>query len=255
MEAGSPGSSERVKSPHPQPCHRRHLPARPHKAGLVPGRPPSPRHRFKEKPLSTWAEVPTGKTMSVTLIPKADFRQLWPFPWALGLGVAGAGHRDARVPEAGHPAPSQLPSGEMQALFLTLAIPQKSGMVPSEASLGRLSSEGRVRRRTRRDPVVPAEAGLRCALGSRLHFHLLPLYRRQHRKLGAKTGAAPLNDNKKPCQGRGSPGTSHNSGTTWYPAPSPNQPPGSAGLEVHGQTSLWVPRPRAGRGQAWGSYF
>lgn len=88
------------------------------------------------------------------MVPKADFQQLGPLPWAPGLGAAGAGHRD--------PAQSRLPSEEMKAWFLTPVFPQKGGMVQSEAPRGRLESKRR--RRMRRDPVVPVEAGRRFAL-------------------------------------------------------------------------------------------
>jgi len=203
------GSGERVKSPHPRP---RHL----HEASLVPGRPPSPRHRLKEKPLPTRAGVPTGKTAPATLVPKADFRQLRTRPWAPGLGAARAGHGDPWVPRAGDPARSQLPLEAMKGSFPAPVLPQKSRWVRSKELLGRLSrARRRRRRRMRRDPIVPAEAGPRFAPGSHLHF---PSYQHQPTKLGAKTGAALLDYNKKPCEGWGRPGTSAQLRYPLYPA-------------------------------------
>lgn len=53
----------------------------------------------------------------------------------------------------------------------------------------------------RRHPTAPRGGGAMLCLGLHLYFPLVLLYQCQHGKIGAKTGAALLNYNKKSCQG------------------------------------------------------
>lgn len=97
-----------------------------------------------------------------------------------------------------------------------------------------------------RDPIVPAEAGLRFTVGLHLYFLFLPSYQCQHRKLGAKAGAVLLNYNKKPCQAWGSLGTAQvPSGTH---APAPGSPLGLPASWSMGRSPLWVPKPLGWQG-------